>query len=151
MKIVISGEVKNLEDSHAIMERFAEETGLTKGFPPSETVMPLCHKIAIGIPRRYLWTDAFAVCNFLGLFKATNAEHYRVRATTLIDQVHNLLGKHRADDPLGRKGWISGLSESEGAKHPTQNGLRIGKKLPERAQGDMDSYALKSINNIGRF
>ena len=29
-------------------------------------------------------------------------------------------------------GWISGLSETEGAKHPTSGGLRIGKPLPER-------------------
>jgi hypothetical protein len=37
------------------MMRFAERTGLTSANPS----------------RRYLWTDAFAVCNFLGLNTAT--------------------------------------------------------------------------------
>ena len=33
-------------------------------------------------------------------------------------------------------GWISGLGEREGEDHPTQGGLRIGKRLPERRPGD---------------
>ncbi|MDZ7700157.1 MAG: hypothetical protein U5R49_25600 [Deltaproteobacteria bacterium] len=82
------------------------------------------------VPRRYLWTDAFAVCNFLGLHKATGDECYQSLALRLIDQVHHVLGRHRTDDE--RKGWISGLAESEGEHHPTQGGLRIGKKLNER-------------------
>jgi hypothetical protein len=50
-----------------------------------------------------------------------------------VDQVHNTLGKHRNDDH--RKGqWLSSLNEAEGSLHPTLGGLRIGKKLPERAQ-----------------
>jgi len=24
------------------------------------------------LPKRYLWTDAYAVCNFLGLYRETN-------------------------------------------------------------------------------
>ncbi|NIP59818.1 MAG: hypothetical protein GWM92_16045, partial [Gemmatimonadetes bacterium] len=31
-----------------------------------------------------------------------------------------------------RGGWISGLSDEEGRRHPTAGGLRIGKPLPER-------------------
>ena len=97
------------------MEDFARVTGLQ---PVSET------------PRRYLWTDAFAVCNYLELFRAGGDEKYRNLALRLVDQVHHTLGRHRGDDP--RSGWISGLSEEEGEMHPTIGGLRIGKTLPER-------------------
>ncbi|MEA2079994.1 MAG: hypothetical protein U9P00_09095, partial [Pseudomonadota bacterium] len=81
--------------------------------------------------RRYLWTDAFAVCNFLGLARVTRDNRYRELALRLVDQVHQTLGRHRDDDP--RNGWISGLSEHEGRAHPTRGGLRIGKELAERA------------------
>ncbi|MEJ2241941.1 MAG: hypothetical protein P8Y18_07345 [Candidatus Bathyarchaeota archaeon] len=85
-------------------------------------------------PRRYLWTDAFAVCNFLELYHRTEEETFKQFALNLVDQVHHVLGKHREDDP--RKGWISGLSEREGEKHPTKGGLRIGKELNEREIGE---------------
>jgi hypothetical protein len=81
-------------------------------------------------PRRYLWTDAFAVCNFLELYRQTSNTYYKQLALHLVDQVHNVLGKHRDDDP--RRGWISGLDEQEGPMHPTRGGLRIGKGLSER-------------------
>jgi hypothetical protein len=81
-------------------------------------------------PKRYLWTDAFAVCNYLELFQKTHNATYRELALRLIDQVHHTLGRHRDDDP--RTGWISGLSLQEGELHPTVGGLRIGKSLPER-------------------
>jgi len=84
--------------------------------------------------RRYLWTDAFAVCNFLGLARVTGDNRYRELALRLVDQVHQTLGRHRHDDP--RSGWISGLSEHEGKAHPTRGGLRIGKELPERASDE---------------
>jgi hypothetical protein len=51
-------------------------------------------------------------------------------ARELVNQVHQVLGRHRDDDP--RQGWISGLSEEEGERHPTCGGLRIGKTLTER-------------------
>lgn len=98
-----------------LMTRFAERTGLTGEREP----------------RRYLWTDAFAVCNFLGLGRSTGESRYRDLALRLIDQVHRTLGRHRGDD--GRRGWLSGLDEEEGAAHPTRGGLRIGKPFPERA------------------
>ena len=82
------------------------------------------------LPRRYLWTDAFAVCNFLGLYLQTRDEQYKKLALHLVDQVHFILGRHRDDDP--RTGWISGLSEQEGRLHPTRGGLRIGKGMNER-------------------
>lgn len=85
-------------------------------------------------PRRYLWTDAFAVCNFLGLFQQTRDEKYRHLALRLVDQVHDTLGRHRDDDR--RTGWISGLDDHEGRVHPTKGGLRIGKGMTERGLGE---------------
>jgi len=104
-----------LEEAITLMNGFAARTGLTSGQSP----------------RRYLWTDAFAVCNYLGLAQVTGEEHYTALALQLIDQVHHTLGRHRGDDR--RRGWISGLDETEGERHPTRGGLRIGKPLPERA------------------
>jgi hypothetical protein len=80
--------------------------------------------------QRYLWTDAFAVCNFLELFRRTGEQGYRQYATQLIDNVHHVLGRYRDDDM--RSGWISGLDEGNGRRHPTAGGLRIGKPLKER-------------------
>ncbi|MBI2396060.1 MAG: hypothetical protein HYV09_41235 [Deltaproteobacteria bacterium] len=97
------------------MRSFAERTGVTSAAPQ----------------RRYLWTDAFAVCNFVGLARVTGDASLDDLATRLIDRVHHTLGRHRGDD--GRSGWLSGLSEEEGAARPTAGGLRIGKSLPERA------------------
>ena len=98
-----------------IMMEFAEGTGLSP---------------AVQAPRRYLWTDAFAVCNFLELHRQTGNKEYQQLALQLGDQVHHVLGRHREDDK--RSGWISGLSEEEGAIHPTAGGLRIGKGMKER-------------------
>ena len=81
-------------------------------------------------PRRYLWNDAFAVCNYLGLYRQSGKERHKTLALALIDQVHQVLGRHRQDDP--RTGWISGLEEQKGQAHPTVGGLRIGKKHNER-------------------
>jgi len=102
-----------------LLQEFARDTGLE---PPADR------------PRRYLWTDAFAVCTYLGLFRTTGSTAYRELALRLIDQVHHTLGRYRDDH--ARTGWISGLSDSEGENHPTAGGLRIGKKLPERGPGE---------------
>jgi hypothetical protein len=102
------------EKAAAIMLAFAERTGLTSQRPE----------------RRYLWTDAFAVCNYLGLARATGQAQYAELALKLVEHVHHSLGRHRPDDP--RTGWISGLDGQQGEAHPTQGGLRIGKQLAER-------------------
>ena len=83
---------------------------------------------------RYLWTDAFAVQTFFGLFHAFEDDTYRERALKLIELVHEKLGRFHPDDE--REGWISGLPEEEGRKHPVAGGLRIGKKLPERKENE---------------
>jgi hypothetical protein len=101
--------MNNISIVEDLMREFAENTGL----------------ISDRDPRRYLWTDAFAVCNFIQLFKQTNNEKYKELAIRLVYQVHSILGKHRDDDP--REGWLS-----NNPQRPTKNGLRIGKELPER-------------------
>jgi hypothetical protein len=97
-----------------LMAAFAQRTGLS----PADN------------PQRYLWTDAFAVCNFLELSQRAGDQEYRRSAIELIDQVHRVLGRFRVDE--GRTGWISGLDEDGGHCHPTSGGLRIGKPLKER-------------------
>lgn len=99
------------------MDEFAEQTGLTGARPP----------------KRYLWTDAHAVCNWLTLANLSGQARYLDLARRLVSQVHEILGRHRADD--SRVGWISGLSDREGFHHPTTGGLRIGKPQPERQPG----------------
>lgn len=88
------------------------------------------------IGARYLWTDAYAVCNYLVLYEATHERKWLELAVKLTDEVHHVLGKHRSDDE-SREGWISGLSDTEGEARPTCGGLRIGKKYDERKPGDM--------------
>jgi len=112
-------EANTMPDTHireaiALMDAFAARTGLTGSQPP----------------QRYLWTDAFAVCNYLGLARASGEPQYTRLARQLVKQVHDVLGRHRDDD--SRSGWISGLSEADGKRHPTRGGLRIGKPQPER-------------------
>jgi hypothetical protein len=98
-----------------IMVEFARNTGLSPAGPS---------------PRRYLWTDAYAVCNFLGLYLETKDATYRDLALQLIDQAHEVLGRYREGGP--RTGRISGLPDAEGRHHPTVGGLRIGKAMEER-------------------
>ena len=63
--------------------------------------------------KRYLWTDAFAVCNYVALGEPD-------KARALVDEVHRTLGV--SGDP----------------NHPTNKGMRIGKPLAER--GPTDAY-----------
>jgi hypothetical protein len=104
-----------LQESERIINAYLNRTGLRGAGDPT---------------RRYLWTDAYAVLALLSLHRATGLEVYRTDAERLASLVHRTLGRHRADDV--RSGWISGLSEQEGERHPTAGGLRIGKPLAER-------------------
>ena len=101
-----------------LVEAFARETGVTSTAPA----------------RRYLWTDAFAVCACLALHHRSGGTAFLELATRLTEQVHHVLGRFRAGD--GREGWVSGLDEREGERRPTAGGLRIGKPLPERGRHD---------------
>lgn len=101
------------------MMDFASSTGLLGAAP---------------LPKRYLWTDAFAVCNFLQLYKQTGEDHFLRLALKLIDRVHEVLGHHRPDSD--QSGWLSGLPDQMAREHPTCAGLRIGKKFDERAASE---------------
>lgn len=105
-------EINTIKAVKNLMKEFSFNTGLDPEF---------------SAPTRYLWTDAFAVCNYIGLYKKTNEEQYLNLALRLVNQVHQVLGKHR-----NKRSWISGLDEKTGEKHPTIGGLRIGKELNER-------------------
>jgi len=96
-----------------LMTAFAERTGI----------------VGDRAQKRYLWTDAFAVCNFIALGREDLARH-------LVDCVHRTLGRYRDDD--ARVGWLGGDEA-----HPTRRGLRIGKPLPERGVGDPFSEHLE--------
>jgi len=102
------------------MDDFAQRTGIDENTGDTS--------------QRYLWTDAFAVQSFFGLSHIYASDKNFNRALNLIEMVHEHLGKHHPKDE--RTGWISGLPEKEGEKHPTIAGLRIGKKLPERDRSE---------------
>jgi hypothetical protein len=108
---------------------------MTEGTPLSREIMTDFARLtgllpAAGVPQRYLWTDAFAVCNLLGLYRETGDGKLRDLALQLVGQVHSTLGRYRQDDK--RAGWISGLDGEEATLHPTAGGLRIGKQFKER-------------------
>ena len=114
----------NVTLASALMRDFAKRSGLSSPRPP----------------QRYLWTNAFAVCNFLGLARSQGGANAAL-ALRLVEQTHQVLGRHRGDD--GRSGWISGLGDVEAARHPTMGGLRIGKPLPERGADEAPDAALE--------
>lgn len=87
-----------VEQAAGLMDEFAVRTGLTDQ----------------NAPRRYLWTDAFALCNFVALRRHLGEPRYEALANKLVERVHHVLAPHR--DP----------------EHPTAAGLRIGKPEPER-------------------
>lgn len=103
-----------LEQVERLMEAFAERTGL----------------VGASTPRRYLWTDAFAVCNYLSLYQARGARTFIESAGRLVDQVHEVLGAYAENDT--RNGWLGGMDDGEHSRSPTRAGLRIGKAMPER-------------------
>lgn len=95
--------MERLADAAVVLEEFAASSGVTEG------------RNAAPQPRRYLWTDAFAVMTWVGLHEQTGAAKYLDLALRLVQQVHEVLGAHRENDD-----------------HPTARGLRIGKRLAER-------------------
>ncbi|KAF1809376.1 hypothetical protein P152DRAFT_484690 [Eremomyces bilateralis CBS 781.70] len=68
---------------------------------------------------RYLWTDAFGVVNFLTLYRQTESDRYLEYAKSLVDAVHNSLGRTRDG-----KSFLPGASPD----NPMGGGLRIGKE-----------------------
>ncbi len=112
--------MQQITTMRSIMSDFADSTGLTN------TSLE---------PRRYLWTDAFAVCNYLELFRQTGDVDDIQLALKLVDQVHFTLGRFHKDSK--NSGWLSGLDEEQARLHPTIAGLRIGKQLNERQANEV--------------
>ncbi|MCO4756136.1 MAG: hypothetical protein KC478_16765, partial [Bacteriovoracaceae bacterium] len=106
-----------------LMESFAHTTGIAGNSKP----------------RRYLWTDAYAVENFMELGRRLNDQHYTEYALDLIDDVHYKLG--RFDPKDSRKGWLSGLEDGQAKRRPVAAGLRIGKPKLERGPDEKINYA----------
>lgn len=116
------------ELAHRLLPRRVMNATVARQVTPRELMTKLAARTGVigsALPRRYLWTDAFAACNFVELGQLDHA-------LALVDNVHHVLGRHRTDD--ARRGWISGLSERDGEAHPSRGGLRIGKTLPERGE-----------------
>jgi len=111
-------EADRVEQAAALMEAFAVRSGVDSDRSGD----------------RYLWTDAFALCNCIALARASGERRWLERGLHLVERVHSQLGRHRPDDL--RRGWLSGLGDREGEFHPTRGGLRIGKRLPERRAGE---------------
>jgi hypothetical protein len=99
VQLAMSAEDVRLARASAILDAFAQATGVQGG----------------GTPRRYLWTDAFAVMTAVGLYEQTREPRYLQLARDLVEQVHAVLAPAGTDPD-----------------HPTARGLRIGKPLPER-------------------
>jgi len=106
--------------SHPNLERFQEVMDEVYGpFDETKAWTPKPYKEGKG---RYLWTDAYGVCNFVTLFNLTGQARYLDQADALITEVHNVLGKDRK----GRNRLDNATDED-----PLKGGLRIGKEDPE--------------------
>ena len=83
--------------------------------------------MAEGHKGRYLWTDGFAVVNFLTFYVETKDERYLTLAKRLIQTVHNILGRTR-----DAKSKLPGATD----EYPLNGGLRIGKIDEAGSNGD---------------
>lgn len=83
--------------------------------------------MAEGHKGRYLWTDGFAVINFLTLYTETKGDRYLTLAKRLVATVHDVLGRTR--DGTSR---LPGATDEE----PLKGGLRIGKHDEAGSDGD---------------
>ncbi len=93
----------------AILRDYAGRTGLAP---------------ASGTPTRYLWTDAFAVCTYLGLYETTGEPACRTRALALVEQVHAVLGRRRGDDgPERVDSQASPTTKERSTRRPGASGL----------------------------
>ena len=83
--------------------------------------------MAEGHKGRYLWTDGFAVVNFLTFYSLMNDDRYLTLAKRLVQTVHDILG-HTRDG----KTRLPGATD----EHPLNGGLRIGKIDEGGSDGD---------------
>jgi hypothetical protein len=126
----MSGPGLRAQSAIDLMGGFAERTGVTSDRPQ----------------QRYLWTDSFAVCNFLGLWRATGDDQYRRLALRLVDDVHRVLGRHRGDDQ--RRGYLSRYAQEGEPEGPAATrlafrelGLAIGLRAADLMMRALDEPA----------
>ena len=106
----------------------------------TDTVKKLMDEFALGTglepiietPRRYLWTDAFAVCNFLELYARTANEAYMAPCLAPSSIRSMRFWENTAQMILEAGGSVDWTSK-RGECIPRRGGLRIGKKV-ERAK-----------------
>lgn len=116
---------------HAIMDRvYSPYTG------PAWQPLPFA-----GRSRRYLWNDAFGVCNYLSLYKAERRPELLVQASALVQDVHSELGCVR-----NSRRQLDGASPDA----PTRGGLRIGKG-DEEEDGQYFHYLTKWMFALSRL
>jgi hypothetical protein len=113
-----------------LMDEFAEVTGLSGGKPA----------------RRYLWTDAFAVCNFLGLHRRSSEGRYLDLALRLVDQVHHVLGgivrttHAMAGSAAARKASVSSI--------PPEAGFGSASRSPNARRTSHSTHASNGIETV---
>jgi hypothetical protein len=117
--------------SNPQMEKFLQAMDSIYGpFPPSDSPGLSDWRppaTAEGHKGRYLWTDGFAVANFLTLYQLTNDDRYLNFARSLVQTVHDVLGYTR-----GGQSRLPGATET----YPLNGGLRIGKHDEAGSDGD---------------
>lgn len=95
-----------------------------------------------GERHRYLWSDAFGVCNFLSLYGATGERKFLLQAEALAANVHADLGFFC--------GSTKRLSHLASATSPLLGGLRIGKPQ-EHEDGQYFHYLTKWLFALYRL
>lgn len=127
---------KALQHASELMSGFAKRTGLTSDEQNGAA------------NRRYLWTDAFALLNFMALKQTTDDKTCDAWTLRLIKEVHCHLGKFSSEN--SRSGWLSGYEGEKARNHPTVAGLRIGKEIPERGANEVYD-AQREWNRDGQY
>lgn len=97
-----------------------------------------------GRSRRYLWSDAFGVCNYISMHYAAGSkdQQYLDQADAVIDDVHETLGCYRGKD----KKRLGAATD----EHPLLGGLRIGKEDPDD-DGQYFHYLTKWMFALNRM
>ncbi|KAF1325804.1 hypothetical protein FI667_g8845, partial [Globisporangium splendens] len=128
-----SGNKSALARVHAILNRvYSPYTG------PSWKPLPFAGRSA-----RYLWSDAFGVCNYISLYYAGARQDPKLldQADALIQDVHRELGCYRNSQRY--------LGDANG-NEPLRGGLRIGKE-DEQEDGQYFHYLTKWMFALNRM
>lgn len=93
--------MQRIQKSQTIMDQFAMKPGLSYDSHSQKSHAPI----------HYLWTDAFAVCNYLGLYHQSAKPLFLEQAVRMVEQVHYRLAKPRKDN--NKTGWVNGFNEGQ--------------------------------------